>query len=138
MVFLCELRQTVFFAIFTTINRTTEYINLIPPSSDSVTFTKTATPGWLLAFWKEIDDKTWGKGFDCFTEHAEGTLGVGHWQGREAIRANLRAFVDKQTTTHHDVVEYWDGGRLKVFRGFVTMKGRAKAGDDALFLYGRS
>jgi hypothetical protein len=91
-------------------------------SSDSVTFTKTATPGWLLAFWKEIDDKTWGKGFDCFTEHAEGTLGVGHWQGREAIRANLRAFVDKQMTTHHDVVEYWDGGRLKVFRGFVTMK----------------
>jgi hypothetical protein len=63
-------------------------------SSDSVTFTKTATPGWLLAFWKEIDDKTWGKGFDCFTEHAEGTLGVGHWQGREAIRANLLAFVD--------------------------------------------
>jgi len=25
-------------------------------------------------------------------------------------------------TTHHDIVEYWDGGRLKVFRGFVTMK----------------
>jgi hypothetical protein len=28
------------------------------------TFTKTAPPTWLLAFWKEIDDKTWGKGFE--------------------------------------------------------------------------
>jgi hypothetical protein len=91
-------------------------------AGDSVTFRKTATPDWLLAFWKEIDDKTWGKGFDCFTEHAVGNLGVGHWEGRETIRASLRAFVDKQMTTHHDVVEYWDGGQLKVFRGFVTMK----------------
>lgn len=90
--------------------------------ADSVTFTKMPTPDWLLAFWKEIDDKTWGKGFDCFTENALGVLGIGHWQGREAIRANLRAFVDKQMTTHHDVVEYWDSPLLKVFRGFVTMK----------------
>jgi hypothetical protein len=89
---------------------------------NSVTFEKTATPAWLLAFWKEIDDKTWGKGFDCFTENAQGNLGIGHWEGREAIRSSLRAFVDKQMTTHHDVVEYWDGGHLKVFRGFVTMK----------------
>jgi len=40
----------------------------------------------------------------------------------EQIHRNLRAFVDKQMTTHHDVVEYWDSGRLKVSRGFVTMK----------------
>ena len=26
-------------------------------SGDSTTFSKTATPDWLLAFWKEIDDK---------------------------------------------------------------------------------
>ena len=29
---------------------------------DTVTFTKTAPPEWLLAMWKEIDDKTFGKG----------------------------------------------------------------------------
>jgi len=36
----------------------------------SRTFTKTPAPDWLLAFWREIDDKTWGKGFDCFKEDA--------------------------------------------------------------------
>jgi hypothetical protein len=87
----------------------------------SVTFIKSQTPQWLLAFWKEIDDKTWGKGFDCFAENATANLGVSDWHGREAIRDNLRAFVDKGFTAHHDVVEYWDGGQIKVFRGFVTM-----------------
>jgi hypothetical protein len=87
----------------------------------SHTFTKTAPPAWLLAFWKEIDDKTWGKGFDCFAPNAVANLGVSDWHGREAIRENLRAFVDKGFTAHHDVVEFWDGGFLKVFRGFVTM-----------------
>ncbi|MFL6604931.1 MAG: nuclear transport factor 2 family protein [Steroidobacteraceae bacterium] len=85
-------------------------------------FTKTEPPAWLLAFWREIDDKTWGKGFDCFTQDAIAFLGVSYWHGREAIRSNLRAFVDNGFTAHHDVVEYWDGGSLKVFRGFVTMK----------------
>jgi hypothetical protein len=92
------------------------------PMNETRTFTKTAPPAWLLAFWKEIDDKTWGQGFDCFKEDAVAHLGVRDWHGREAIRANLRAFVDKGFTAHHEVVEYWDGGSLKVFRGFVTMK----------------
>jgi hypothetical protein len=85
------------------------------------TFTKTTPPDWLLAFWKEIDDKTFGKGFDCFTKDAVCNLGVADWHGREAIRENLRAFIDTGFTAHHDVVEYWDGGALKVFRGVVTM-----------------
>jgi hypothetical protein len=63
-----------------------------------------------------------GKCFDCFKEDAIANLGVSDWHGREAIRENLRAFVDKGFTAHHEVVEYWDGGSLKVFRGFVTMK----------------
>ena len=88
----------------------------------SMTFKKTAPPEWLLAFWKEIDDKTFGKGFDCFTEDAECRLGVAEWNGRESIRENLRAFIDTGFTAHHDVVEYWDGGSLKIFRGIVTMK----------------
>jgi hypothetical protein len=94
----------------------------MPDLGDTVTFKKTAAPDWLLAMWKEIDDKTWGRGLDCFAEDAICNLGVADWHGREAIRNNLRAFVDKQMTTHHEVVEYWDGGALKVFRGVVTMK----------------
>jgi hypothetical protein len=93
-----------------------------PAMNEPRTFTRTEPPAWLLAFWKEIDDKTWGEGFDCFTEDAVAHLGVSDWRGREAIRANLRAFVDKGFTAHHEVVEYWDGGSLKVFRGIVTMK----------------
>jgi hypothetical protein len=89
---------------------------------NTVAFTKTAPPEWLLAFWKEIDDKTFGKGFDCFTEDAVCNLGVADWHGREAIRKNLKAFIDTGFTAHHDVVEYWDGGPLKVFRGIVTMR----------------
>jgi hypothetical protein len=55
-----------------------------------VVFTKKEPPQWLLDMWKEIDDKTFGKGFDCFTEDAICNLGVADWHGREAIRNNLR------------------------------------------------
>jgi hypothetical protein len=89
---------------------------------NTVPFTKTVPPEWLLAFWKEIDDKTFGKGFDCFAEDAVCNLGVADWHGREAIRQNLKAFIDTGFTAHHDVVEYWDGGPLKIFRGIVTMR----------------
>jgi hypothetical protein len=90
-------------------------------NATTVTFTKNPAPDWLLAFWKEIDDKTFGKGFDCFTEDATCNLGVADWHGRETIRNNLRAFIDTGFTALHDVTEYWDGGLLKVFRGIVTM-----------------
>ena len=86
-----------------------------------VSFTKTDAPDWLLSFWHEIDDKTWGPGFDCFAEDAICNLGVADWHGRDAIRENLRKFIDTGFTAHHDVTEYWDGGHLKVFRGVVTM-----------------
>jgi hypothetical protein len=89
---------------------------------NSITFTKTTTPEWLLAMWKEIDDKTFGKGFDCFAEDAVCNLGVADWHGRETIRENLRAFIDTGFTAHHDVVEYWDSPLLKVFHGKVAMK----------------
>ena len=91
------------------------------PHMTTTPFTKLPAPAWLLAFWKEIDDKTWGAGFDCFADDATCHLGVADWHGKETIRANLREFVDKQMTTHHDVVEYLDSPQLKVFRGFVTM-----------------
>jgi hypothetical protein len=88
----------------------------------TTSFSKTTPPRWLLNFWKEIDDKTFGDGFDCFADDAVANLGVGDWHGREAIRTNLRAFIDTGFTAHHDVLEYWDGGPLKVFRGVVTMR----------------
>ena len=87
----------------------------------TITFTKTPPPRWLLDMWKEIDDKTFGKGFDCFAEDASCNLGVADWHGRETIRNNLRAFIDKGFTALHEVVEYWDSPSLKVFRGTVSM-----------------
>lgn len=86
-----------------------------------VTFEKTPAPDWLLAFWREIDEKTFGAGFDCFAEDAICNLGVADWHGREAIRSYLKAFIDTGFTATHEVKEYWDGGSLKVFRGTVTM-----------------
>ncbi len=88
---------------------------------ERVIFTRSNPPDWLLAMWKEIDDKTFGKGFDCFSEDAICNLGVADWHGRESIRASLKAFIDTGFRTHHQVVEYLDGGALKVFRGIVTM-----------------
>jgi hypothetical protein len=87
----------------------------------TLTFKKTTPPQWLLDFWKEIDDKTFGRGFDCFAENAICRLGVAQWNGRETIRQNLRAFIDTGFTALHEVEEYWDGGTVKVFRGVVTM-----------------
>ncbi len=88
----------------------------------SMTFTKMPAPDWLSAMWKEIDDKTFGKGFDCFADDAVCNLGVADWHGRETIRDNLRAFIDTGFTAHHDVVEYWDSPSLKIFHGKVAMK----------------
>lgn len=34
-------------------------------TTTALTFMKTDPSQWLLAMWKEIDDKTFGKGFDC-------------------------------------------------------------------------
>src|ERR1700721_3993119 len=90
--------------------------------STILTFTKTEPPECLLSFWKEIDDKTFGKGFDCFLEDAACRLGVAEWNGRETIREGLRAFIDTGFTADHDITEYWDGGSIKIFRGIVTMK----------------
>lgn len=84
-------------------------------------FEKKPAPEWLLAFWREIDEKTFGEGFNCFADDAVCNLGVADWHGREQIRNNLRAFIDTGFSALHTVEEYWDGGSLKVFRGNVRM-----------------
>ena len=70
---------------------------------------KSDVPNFFLGSWAgKLDEKTFGKGFDCFAEDAKCNLGVADWHGREAIRENLRRFIDKGFTAHHDVVEFWD------------------------------
>ena len=49
------------------------------------------------------------------------SLGVADRKGREAIRANLKAFIDTGFTALHHVAEFWDGGLIKVFHGVVDM-----------------
>lgn len=61
---------------------------------NTLTITKTTPPEWLLAFWKEVDDKTFGQGFDCFLEDATCRLGVAEWNSRDEIRNGLRDFID--------------------------------------------
>jgi hypothetical protein len=72
----------------------------------TMTFTKTAPPQWLLEMRKEIHAKTFGKGYDCFAEDAICNLGVADWRGRDTIRNNLRAFIDKGFTALHDVAGF--------------------------------
>jgi hypothetical protein len=52
----------------------------------TVTITKTSSE-WLFAFGKKIEDKTFGKGFDCFVKDATRRLGVAQRNGRKAIRS---------------------------------------------------
>ncbi len=56
---------------------------------NSITFTKMTPPAWLMAMWKEVDDKTFGVGFDCFTEDAVCNNGVADWHGRGRPRRVL-------------------------------------------------
>jgi hypothetical protein len=83
----------------------------MPIKGESVTFTRTDPPEWLLAFWREIDRKTFGKGFDCFADDAVCNLGVADWHGREAIRENLRKFIDTGFTAHHEVLDVASSSR---------------------------
>ena len=89
---------------------------------NTITFTKTAAPEWLLAMWKEIDDKTFGKGFDCFAEDAVCNLGVADWHGREAIRENLQRLSTRDLRLITTWSSTWDSPALKVFHGKVGMK----------------
>jgi hypothetical protein len=53
----------------------------------TISFTKTTPPEWLLGFWKEIDDKTFGKGFDCFAENAVCNPGVADWHDGRCLQS---------------------------------------------------
>ena len=75
-------------------------------NSTTMTFTKKPAPDWLLAFWKEIDDKTFGKGFDCFVEDATCNLGVADWRGRRTSAttcAPLSTPVSPPSTTWRNI-----------------------------------
>ena len=53
--------------------------------------TKTAARQWVWDFRKEIDEKTFGKSFDCFAEGATCRLGVAEWNGREESGESLQS-----------------------------------------------
>jgi len=55
-----------------------------------------------VRFRKEIDDKTFGKGFDCFAQDAVCNLGVADWRGAGTDRP-LHGWLDR----HH----YPDGSQ---------------------------
>jgi hypothetical protein len=71
---------------------------------DKITFTKSAAPAWLLAMWKEIDDKTFGKGFDCFAENAVCTSDVRFDPESDQDRAATHVAKGQQQT-HDEMLE---------------------------------
>src|SRR6516162_3793371 len=92
--------------------------NLIHEEKEATTrtMTKTEPPKWLLAFWKEIDDKTFGGGVNCLAEDATCNLGIADWHGREQIRENLRAFIDTGfTVTGLDLFPRFSEGNFRRF-----------------------
>jgi len=90
----------------------------------TLTFENRPTPEWVLAFFRELDAKTYGAGFDILTTDAEAQLGVHRWSGREAIRESLRAS-NESVDSGHQVHEFWDGGSVKILRGEIAYTVRA-------------
>jgi hypothetical protein len=93
---------------------------------DTITFTKTAPPEWLLAMWKEIDDKTFGKGFDCFAEDAVCNLGVADWQILLQKSLMVSAFDDSLALTRFAAEAIDDGAaqsRSKAAFLFILPRG---------------
>ena len=68
----------------------------------TTTFTKMPTPAWLLAFWKEIDDKTWGAGFDRFANDSTCHLGVADWHGTATSAGSCLARYPSRTSDYGD------------------------------------
>ena len=88
----------------------------------TMTFTKTAPPPWLLAMWKEIDDKTFGKGFDCFAEDADlqsrrRRLARPRGDPQQSARTSSTRVLPRITTSS----SIWDSPLLKIFHGKVAM-----------------
>ena len=78
------------------------------------------TPGWITAFFEEIDTKRFGEPFEIFDSAGEMYFGVGHWRGIDEIRSNLQKF-DEVMDTKHIVDGFLDAGEIKVIRGRVEM-----------------
>ena len=89
--------------------------------TETLTLTKIAVPDFARRLYEDVDEKRFGEAFDLFlTEDAVVHFGVGRWQGRETIRERFRSFNDA-ITTRHKIVEFWDGGLVKIFRGEIDM-----------------
>ena len=81
---------------------------------------KKTPPEWLLAFFEQTDDKSFGSAFNVLADDIAFTFGVAEWHGREEVIDNLKKF-DRDMDTKHTVTEYWDGGMVKMLHGVVEM-----------------
>jgi len=73
-------------------------------------------PAWLLAFWKEIDDKTFAKASDCFVADA---ICNWAWLTGTDVRlfAESRAFIDTGFPAITMLLRTGTVAPLKVFAG---------------------
>lgn len=73
-------------------------------------------PEWILKFYDEVDSLQFKDGFNCFTSETEMIFGTAHVKGVEAMRELVIA-VDSPLNIDHRVLEFWDGGDVKIIRG---------------------
>ena len=83
-------------------------------------FEKKSPPNWVVAFFKQIDDKSFGSAFDVLADDIDVNFGVFEWHGRKEVVENLAKF-DGEMETKHILTEYWDGGAIKILNGVVEM-----------------
>lgn len=111
---------------------------MTPAPAPAVLLRQAPAPEWVVAFFDELDGRTYGAGLDILAEDAEAQLGAHRWRGREAIREGLRA-PDTGVDSRHEVHEFWDGGPVKVLRGelVVTVRDTGQVVRSAIghFLY---
>ena len=84
----------------------------------------THAPEWLLSFYQDVDQKRFSSGFGVFKSDAEIRLGVHRGSGVDQIKQALRRFAESNDTSH-TVLEFLDGGAVKVAHGEVAMAGQA-------------
>ncbi|GJG89366.1 hypothetical protein tb265_45470 [Gemmatimonadetes bacterium T265] len=71
-----------------------------PPPTPAATLRLALTPDWVTAFFRELDGRMYGTGFDILADDVDVQLGVHRWRGREATREGLRA-PDTGADTRH-------------------------------------
>ena len=77
-------------------------------------------PDWLLHLFDEIDELDFEDSFDHFLPAAELQFGTAHIKGFPAIK-DFFVTVDGPINIKHHVLDFWDGGNIKIMRGEATI-----------------